>query len=202
MAGARGKICPEGGLAFLKKAWDGSGLRDDHRWRAGADGASTPALLQRRDIRGFRLWVRGIIKRSGALNHRDIGWFDSVCPLIFLSWGQRRYRRLFCTIHRHRCGRDEDAWRCARHRDQPCGQAELTEKFSTMPPYPEVPGALRRLRDAGFRLFRSAAKRPRGALWGRPNLGGERSVSLGVSNGGHPKEYRDDPAKAGLFLLR
>jgi 2-haloacid dehalogenase len=30
---------------------------------------------------------------------------------------------------------------------------ELKEKFSTMPPYPEVPGALRRLRDAGFRLF-------------------------------------------------
>jgi 2-haloacid dehalogenase len=30
---------------------------------------------------------------------------------------------------------------------------ELTEKFSTMPPYPEVPGALGKLRDAGFRLF-------------------------------------------------
>ena len=30
---------------------------------------------------------------------------------------------------------------------------ELTDKFSTMPPYPEVPGALRKLRDAGFRLF-------------------------------------------------
>jgi 2-haloacid dehalogenase len=30
---------------------------------------------------------------------------------------------------------------------------ELTEKFSTMPPYAEVPGALRKLRDAGFRLF-------------------------------------------------
>jgi 2-haloacid dehalogenase len=30
---------------------------------------------------------------------------------------------------------------------------ELTEKFSTMPPYPEVPVALRKLRDAGFRLF-------------------------------------------------
>lgn len=30
---------------------------------------------------------------------------------------------------------------------------ELTEKFSTMPPHPEVPGALRRLRSAGFRLF-------------------------------------------------
>ncbi|SDT54695.1 haloacid dehalogenase type II [Bradyrhizobium canariense] len=30
---------------------------------------------------------------------------------------------------------------------------ELTERFSTMPPYPEVPAALRKLRDAGFRLF-------------------------------------------------
>jgi 2-haloacid dehalogenase len=30
---------------------------------------------------------------------------------------------------------------------------ELTEKFSTMPPYNEVPAALRKLRDAGFRLF-------------------------------------------------
>jgi 2-haloacid dehalogenase len=30
---------------------------------------------------------------------------------------------------------------------------ELTEKFSTMPPYPEVPDALRRLRESGFRLF-------------------------------------------------
>jgi 2-haloacid dehalogenase len=32
-------------------------------------------------------------------------------------------------------------------------KAELKEKFSTMPPYPEVPAALRKLRDAGFRLF-------------------------------------------------
>jgi 2-haloacid dehalogenase len=30
---------------------------------------------------------------------------------------------------------------------------ELKEKFSTMPPHPEVPAALRKLRDAGFRLF-------------------------------------------------
>jgi 2-haloacid dehalogenase len=29
----------------------------------------------------------------------------------------------------------------------------LTEKFSTMPPHPEVPAALRKLRSAGFRLF-------------------------------------------------
>jgi 2-haloacid dehalogenase len=31
--------------------------------------------------------------------------------------------------------------------------AELTERFATMPPHPEVPVALRRLRDHGFRLF-------------------------------------------------
>lgn len=32
-------------------------------------------------------------------------------------------------------------------------EAELTEKFSTMPPHPEVPAALAKLRGAGFRLF-------------------------------------------------
>jgi 2-haloacid dehalogenase len=32
-------------------------------------------------------------------------------------------------------------------------KAELTEKFSSMPPHREVPAALRALRDAGFRLF-------------------------------------------------
>jgi 2-haloacid dehalogenase len=30
---------------------------------------------------------------------------------------------------------------------------ELTERFSTMPPHPEVPAALRKLGNAGFRLF-------------------------------------------------
>jgi len=30
---------------------------------------------------------------------------------------------------------------------------ELVDKFSTMPPHPEVPAALERLRQAGFRLF-------------------------------------------------
>ncbi|HTU36842.1 MAG TPA: haloacid dehalogenase type II [Acidimicrobiales bacterium] len=30
---------------------------------------------------------------------------------------------------------------------------ELTERFASMPAHPEVPGALRRLRDSGFRLF-------------------------------------------------
>ena len=31
--------------------------------------------------------------------------------------------------------------------------AELTNRFASMPPHPEVPDALRRLRDHGFRLF-------------------------------------------------
>jgi 2-haloacid dehalogenase len=31
--------------------------------------------------------------------------------------------------------------------------AELADRFATMPPHPEVPAALRRLRDHGFRLF-------------------------------------------------
>jgi 2-haloacid dehalogenase len=31
--------------------------------------------------------------------------------------------------------------------------AELTDRFATMPPHPEVPTALRRLREHGFRLF-------------------------------------------------
>jgi 2-haloacid dehalogenase len=32
-------------------------------------------------------------------------------------------------------------------------KSELVEKFSTMPPHPEVPAALDRLRQSGFRLF-------------------------------------------------
>jgi 2-haloacid dehalogenase len=32
-------------------------------------------------------------------------------------------------------------------------ERELKEGFSTMSPYPEVPGALQKLRSAGFRLF-------------------------------------------------
>jgi 2-haloacid dehalogenase len=35
----------------------------------------------------------------------------------------------------------------------PSDKRELTAKFAAMPPYPEVPDALRRLRAAGFRLF-------------------------------------------------
>ena len=32
-------------------------------------------------------------------------------------------------------------------------KSELTDRFSSMPPYPEVPAALGKLRSAGFRLF-------------------------------------------------
>jgi 2-haloacid dehalogenase len=32
-------------------------------------------------------------------------------------------------------------------------RAELTDRFATMPPYPDVPEGLRRLKEAGFRLF-------------------------------------------------
>src|ERR1700728_3231213 len=32
-------------------------------------------------------------------------------------------------------------------------KAELTNNFASMPPHPEVPAALRKLRDHGFRLF-------------------------------------------------
>jgi len=32
-------------------------------------------------------------------------------------------------------------------------RAELAQRFSSMPVHPEVPGALKRLKDAGFRLF-------------------------------------------------
>jgi 2-haloacid dehalogenase len=40
-------------------------------------------------------------------------------------------------------------------------RAELTDRFATMPPHPEVPGALRRLRDHGFRLFTLTDSPPR-----------------------------------------
>ena len=35
----------------------------------------------------------------------------------------------------------------------PADERELRDKFSTMPPHPEVPAALTKLRTAGFRLF-------------------------------------------------
>ena len=54
--------------------------------------------------------------------------------------------------YRHRLGGDEDADTHGIKIDDK-DKKELTEKFSTMPPHPEVPAALRKLRDAGFRLF-------------------------------------------------
>jgi FMN phosphatase YigB (HAD superfamily) len=54
--------------------------------------------------------------------------------------------------YRHRLGGDEDAdTHGIKIEDK--DKKELAEKFSTMPPHAEVPAALRKLRDAGFRLF-------------------------------------------------
>lgn len=35
----------------------------------------------------------------------------------------------------------------------PADRRELTDRFATMPPYPDVPPALRRLKEAGFHLY-------------------------------------------------
>jgi 2-haloacid dehalogenase len=83
------------------------------------------------DPAAMRLWFAGLITYSEALTlagayvpFTDIG--TSVLRMLAATRG--------ITIA------DEDA-------------VELTERFASMPPYPEVPGALRRLREHGFRLF-------------------------------------------------
>jgi 2-haloacid dehalogenase len=83
------------------------------------------------DPAAMRLWFAGLITYSEALTlagayvpFTDIG--ASVLRMLAATRG--------ITIA------DEDA-------------VELTERFASMPPYAEVPGALRRLREHGFRLF-------------------------------------------------
>ncbi|HEY3776007.1 MAG TPA: haloacid dehalogenase type II [Solirubrobacteraceae bacterium] len=83
------------------------------------------------DPAAMRLWFAGLITYSEALTlagayvpFTDIG--ASVLRMLAATRG--------ITIA------DEDG-------------AELTGRFASMPPYPEVPGALRRLREHGFRLF-------------------------------------------------
>jgi 2-haloacid dehalogenase len=60
---------------------------------------------------------------------------------------------MLCAVHGYRFGCDEDAGDTRGIKIQDADRKELVEKFSTMPPYPEVPAALRKLRAAGFRLF-------------------------------------------------
>jgi 2-haloacid dehalogenase len=79
----------------------------------------------------MRLWFQDLIIYSQALTiadvyvpFTDIG--GAVLDMIAASWGVKITA---------------------------ADRTELTDRFATMPPYPEVPGALRRLKAAGFHLF-------------------------------------------------
>lgn len=83
------------------------------------------------DKNAMRLWFDDLILYSTALTVAG-------CYVPFTDIGAAVMKMLADT-------------RGLRIRD--ADRKELTEKFSTMPPHPEVPAALRKLRDAGFRLF-------------------------------------------------
>jgi 2-haloacid dehalogenase len=83
------------------------------------------------DAAAMRLWFAGLITYSEALTLSGV-------YVPFTDIGGAVLRMLAAT--RGITIGDADA-------------AELTERFATMSPHPEVPAALRRLRDHGFRLF-------------------------------------------------
>ena len=83
------------------------------------------------DPAAMRLWFAGLITYSEALTLAGV-------YVPFTDIGGAVLRMLAAT--RDLVVSDADA-------------AELTDRFATMPPHPEVPAALRRLRDHGFRLF-------------------------------------------------
>jgi 2-haloacid dehalogenase len=83
------------------------------------------------DKSAMRLWFANLILYSAALTVAD-------CYVPFTDIGSAVMKMLAST----RGIRIDDT-----------DKKELTDKFSTMPPYPEVPAALRKLRNAGFRLF-------------------------------------------------
>jgi 2-haloacid dehalogenase len=70
---------------------------------------------------------------------------------VFVSSDRGRMLRAF---HGNRFGGDEMLADTRGIRIEDADRKELVEKFSTMPPYSEVPAALRKLRKEGFRLFR------------------------------------------------
>jgi 2-haloacid dehalogenase len=82
------------------------------------------------DPAAMRLWFANLITYSEALTLADV-------YVPFTTIGGAVLHMLAAT--RAIFISDDDA-------------AELTEKFASMPPHPEVPAALRRLRDHGFRL--------------------------------------------------
>ena len=79
----------------------------------------------------MRLWFANLIMYSAALTVAG-------CYVPFTDIGAAVMKMLADT-HGIKIG-DKD-------------RKELTERFSTMPPHPEVPAALGKLRGAGFRLF-------------------------------------------------
>jgi 2-haloacid dehalogenase len=83
------------------------------------------------DPAAMRLWFAGLITYSEALTLSGV-------YVPFTDIGGAVLRMLAAT--RGRTISDADS-------------AELADRFAAMPPHPEVPGALRRLRDHGFRLF-------------------------------------------------
>jgi 2-haloacid dehalogenase len=83
------------------------------------------------DPAAMRLWFAGLITYSEALTLSGV-------YVPFTDIGAAVLRMLAAT--RGITVSDADA-------------AELTDRFATMPPHPEVPAALRRLRDSGYRLF-------------------------------------------------
>jgi 2-haloacid dehalogenase len=83
------------------------------------------------DKGAMRLWFANLIMYSAALTVAG-------CYVPFTDIGSAVMKMLADT------------------RDIRIGEAdkkELVDKFSTMPPHPEVPAALKKLRHAGFRLF-------------------------------------------------
>jgi 2-haloacid dehalogenase len=83
------------------------------------------------DPSALRLWFAGLITYSEALTLADV-------YVPFTDIGAAVMRMFAATRGMALTPRDT---------------AELNERFASMPPHPEVPGALRRLRDDGFRLF-------------------------------------------------
>ncbi len=79
----------------------------------------------------LRLWFGGLITYSEALTLAGV-------YIPFTDIGSSVLRMLAAT--RGISVTEHDA-------------AELTERFASMPPHPDVPAALRRLREEGFRLF-------------------------------------------------
>ncbi len=83
------------------------------------------------DPAALRLWFAGLITYSEALTLAGV-------YVPFTDIGAAVLRMFAAT--RGIAISDADA-------------SELTDRFGSMPPHPEVPAALRRLRDHGFRLF-------------------------------------------------